>query len=396
MQKREGRLEKYYALLKDIYGEELLENNYFTIKEGQRLRFEEDKIEINNNIIKYNRNNQGCVKCEEKFIEKKIKFFERPQEFPGWLNYLDFNDNNHAKKFMIIGEAAGPKLKTHINVTFGLGNLIIDDEGKLDLSVIDDVFLKKNWDNQEIKEFIHNLFQKKDLKITDRNIEKLKKKAIKKFKDILLNELWKKLRELFSNKSEFRHFIDNTYITDIVKCNYRKSAKIKSNLIWKDSLPKCVNFLYNEINLINPKKIIFLGNTGYNKLKKLKQKEIEFDETAPTKDIIQKNPLIPVLKEYNFRNDYYLQKCYDNLKPKFKEKIFQFNDEEKEKIIKERFLPKEFPIYGTIKLKDKESSIDFLKIFHTSPSNRKFWEIGGGMYINPYKKLMKKLIIQEL
>lgn len=57
-------------------------------------------------------------------------------------------------------------------------------------------------------------------------------------------------------------------------------------------------------------------------------------------------------------------------------------------------LARNFPIFGTIKFNGMNPII-FLKIFHTSKSNRKFWNVGYGMYIKPYKELFNRILLEN-
>ncbi len=160
--------------------------------------------------------------------------------------------------------------------------------------------------------------------------------------------------------------------------------------------------MVHEISLTNPKLIIFLGNTGYDYLKK----KYTFDEFCPTTDrdgnysntqrtSLKEHSEYSKYKIYNFRNVKYLQKYYEEVtSPEKREENFnnksfvEFNREDKRKLIKH--LPRNFPTFGTIDFKFNSilKPIKFIKIFHNSKENTVFWK----MYINDYKDLIKELL----
>jgi len=157
----------------------------------------------------------------------------------------------------------------------------------------------------------------------------------------LSHKLWQYLRTCLTEnfddlKSEF-------YISDISKCNDdTKEKPYKNKRLW---IPCQSKYLLKEIELINPKLIIFLGGSPFESLKKAK-KEIEIDSTI-----------------VNFRNKFLhtLKKTKDQLT----------NEENK---IYEKVIPKTIPKYGRITLKEIGKTFPYVMILHNSPKNSNRWK----------------------
>lgn len=252
----------------NYYGEVILSNltNYnlqnFDFK-SDKLYFEEEKKAINEFIIKYRRSKRnGCQnpKCFKAFGKD---FLIRPQEFSAWLGYLDFKDNNPAKSIMMIGEAAGPAISTSINIPYGLGNLYINEEGVMENENTLNLF--EDLKTTEIEPYLDELIIKSRRKIIKlKDLPDLEKK-MEIFRENLYNHnLWDYTYRLF--KERFLDFLNNLYLTDLVKCN------LSGNVMWKNCKKECQKLAYNEINLILPRIILFLGGQSHYQTKKLLKK----------------------------------------------------------------------------------------------------------------------------
>jgi hypothetical protein len=297
-------------------------------------------------------------------------------EFPGFYKSLDFN-KDHVKDIMIIGEAAGPGIATHINCTYGLSNTKIDDDGRIKTK---EIFNK-------LKEYSQKLGESLDLlKVGETKLEGLNlNNQIEKFCNSLRNNLWERLKKILPISLEALK--SKVYVTDLVKCNAR------GNSIWKHLKEKCFeNFLIHEIRIINPKLIIFLGNSGYYYLKE----RFEFDECCPTDSNcnLKDHPEYAKYKIYNFRDDKYLKIYYDKEKNKeinFNNKPFsEFTQEDRKKLIKKHNIPRTFPTFGTVIFKHDSTKrlIKFIKIFHNSNENSPKWNV----YTADYKDLIVSLV----
>ncbi len=384
-----NRLDEYIKLLNEFYDEKFLFNgikgNYEGILDlNNSIIGLNEPHKINEAIIKYRRAlGEGCKNCEKIFESKKhskINFYDRPMEFPSFYKSLDFNNNkDHIKDIMIIGEAAGPTIATHINCTYGLSNTKIDDDGRIKTK---EIFNK-------LKEYSPKLGESLDLLKVGKNQTKLKglnlDDQIKKFRNNLHNNLWERLKKILPISLEALK--SKVYVTDLVKCNAR------GNSIWNHLKEKCFeNFLIHEIRIINPKLIIFLGNSGYYYLKE----RFEFDECCPTDNncALKKRPEYAKYKIYNFRDDKYLKIYYDKDKSKeinFNNKPFsEFTQEDRKKLIKKHNIPRTFPTFGTVIFKHDSISrpIKFIKIFHNSKRNDPLWKD----YTDDYKDLIISLV----
>ncbi len=232
MKKITTRLDKYCKLLENIYGEKIVKA--FTTKNENTLTMNDV---ANNQKAKkeYDRKDgEGCKRCQADFRNKE-NFFKRNLEFPGWIDKLEFSENSPAKDIMIIGEAP-TTLKEQvdqINIAFGLGLYPIKNNGKLDFEQ-----LKKTYVGEKTR------------------LDSIIRKQTKK------NRFWEYLNGLFSKKLDIVKPM--IYITDLCKCNddikSKNKKEQKNQLIWK----KCLNsYLIREIELINPKLVIFQGWDSY-------------------------------------------------------------------------------------------------------------------------------------
>jgi len=220
-------------------------------------------------IDKYERKKgEGCQNCIECF---EAEFSRRKMDFPSWLNSLDFGEES-AKKIMIIGEDVSPKVPKDINITYGLGRYEIRPNGKV---------------GEEPG-----------------------------------NRLWVYLEKLSNGKLSL--ITENVYMTDICKCNANKKR-----CIWNKCSSK---FLLEEIKLINPRLVVFQGNTSYKY----------------TKSVL--------------------------------------NSRMKEEDISSYFECNTFPKSGKISLLKDEAH--FLKIYHTSIANQKNWNKD----LQGYQELTRKLL----
>jgi len=188
-------------LLNSIYGKRAV-NSLVDLSNSKGVELENSE-ELNNSIENYDRKgDEGCQACKQFYFEQKKDFLKRKMDFPSWLDSLDF-EKEHAKQIMMIGEDVSPDIDGDIGVAYGLGRYPI----------------------------MHNGVMKKEPR----------------------NKLWVWINELFDNRLELVK--KNVYLTDTSKCHAYKISRI-----WK----KCSQrFLLQEIELINPKLIIFQGATAY-------------------------------------------------------------------------------------------------------------------------------------
>ena len=258
------RITKYETLLRQKYGSRVFDALFRVNYENNTLSSIKDKIALNKFIIEYKRNNEGCKnpKCKNLFNKKNLLFSERPMEIPGSLKTLNFNDEDRSTLIMMVGEAAGPTISTHLNLSYGLLNLYINDDG--------------SWD----KEKNDQIFSQLEKTVSDKGLSNLRfptitnwksysraKKLEKYRKSIEKHNLWTYLAEIFGKSFPFVK--ENLYLTDLSKCND------KENKIWRSCFKECINFLYEEIQLIKPLLIIFLGRTSQKEFKKLLKKKRE-------------------------------------------------------------------------------------------------------------------------
>lgn len=271
---------------------------------------------------------EGCKICQTDFRNKE-NFFKRNLEFPGWIEGLNFAGNSPAKEIMIIGESP-PPLKEQINIAFGLGYFPIKSDGKLNFDQ-----LRKTYDGEE---------------------KRLNKIISNQTDD---NKLWEYLNLLFSGKLD--NIKPKIYLTDLCKCNDNIKTKVKkeqkNTTIWKIC---CKNYLIKEIELINPKLIIFQGWSSYLYLKDYLKKE---------KDII-----VPMNATSDSDN---IKKYY----PKYK-------DYSKKSLCYNPFYGK-FPFNG--------NQIHFFVIFHqTNFIGRNKDKCNRTDYIDRHKEFVKKEILTEV
>lgn len=288
----------YLDLLVQAYGKQNLNKIYHVDKENLRLRYKNngnDHLELNKFLLNYDRTQRGIDKgCKgakiKKFNDKlcsepqifRNNFLNRPMELSGFEEWLDFR-KKFCKEIMIIGEAAGPGILTHLNIAFGLGNFPIDKQGENNLRIIDKVFSDSK----------------------DYNFGRFKNFFIDEVKSKFKHNLWKTLLLFFSKFWDVKK--TEIYITDVCKCNDDFSSS-KNTDLWFPCMKK---YLINEICLIRPKLIIFLGSTGYDYLKMYEKKEdcglLKFtEEINPTKneDIEQK------YGKFSFSSDIILSNFY--------------------------------------------------------------------------------------
>lgn len=392
----ENRIDEYIKLLRAFYDDKFLFNgvkgNYegTLSRNGSILKLNKP-WRINETIIKYRRApGEGCTSCEEIFEDhSKIKFYDRLMEFPGFHESLDF-EKEHVKDIMILGEAAGPGISTHVNCTYGLSNTDIieekhaDEEGKIDTERIFNLLKEHSSDIGKSLDLLNVEIKKKTYNLKGKPLDE----QIEKFRENLHNNLWERLVKILPDSLTLKDLKNKVYVTDLVKCN------AKGNEMWKHFKEKCFeSFLIHEIRIINPKLIIFLGNTGYDYLKN----KFEFEECCPTDDICTlKNPSKCSKYEiYNFRDDKHIKSYYDKYKKKEKfdhKSLSEFEDEEREKLIKK--LPRYFPTFGTVNFIYGSTStpIKFIKIFHNSKKTDSLWN----NYSEAYKDFINDLVEDKI
>jgi len=169
-------------------------------------------------VIKWDTENQSriksCKKCESIFKEY---FKKRPFEISNWRGDLDFNRNN-VKDIMIVGEAAGPGIESHLNYSYGLCNLPIEYNGVI------------NWEN--VKDLCRNVGYR--IKKKKYNWNDAKAEITRIFTKRTINhKLYEYLYEIFTEPYQnLEKLLKSLYITDMVKCNLSEKPEWKSNSIW--------------------------------------------------------------------------------------------------------------------------------------------------------------------
>lgn len=239
------RITKYETLLRQKYGSRVFDALFRVNYKNNTLSLIKDKIALNKFLIEYKRNTEGCKnpKCKNVF---SVLFSERPMEIPGCIKPLDFTIGKRSNLIMVVGEAAGPNISTNLNLTYGLINLNLNDDGTWNEAKNDYLFskLEENVNEKALSDLKFSKFKYWD------QISKAKK--LRKYRKSIENHnLWRYFAEIFGES--FGYLKQNLYITDLCKCN------AKGNIKWKDCFEECINFLYEEVHLIKPLLIIFLG-----------------------------------------------------------------------------------------------------------------------------------------
>lgn len=332
------RSEDFYDYLLGIYSKEILENFIVKDTQNKKIFFNQDEIDLISFIIKYfldleykkSEQIKCCDKCKSIF---GIYFKKRHFEFPNWRDSLDFDQQN-AKDIMIIGEAAGPKIKSHLNFSYGLNFLPIEENGRINSKKLDNFFKEvrenifKDIKNERMKEIRNILFQ---------------------MKQDVMNNLWQYLYDIFFEKNNimFDRFLNSVYITDLVKCNLGKTAEIKSNTIWKNCIDNCKENFFKEIKLINPKLILIIADSTFETFKSLLQ---------------DKKIKITLYSDINFKDI------------DFKDYLSKFNSRH----------------FGYFEL--NQSKIYFFHIFH----NKRYYRLEKQFIRPEYKKLNQKFFSEEI
>jgi len=240
------RIVKYEELLKQYYSPRLVDLLLHFDTEKETVKFIKAKVAINKFLIEFKRNKyEGCKRpeCIQAFGKD---FQERPMEFPGGNVTLNFKGGKRAALIMVVGEAAGPDISTHLNLAYGLVNLHIRNDGRWAEKENNQIF--EQLEKEVSEEGLGNLRYKK-YKYWEKSS---KVKKLERYrKGIENHNLWKYFAEIFGIR--FEYIKNNLYITDLCKCN------AKGNQKWKECSESCIQFLYEEVQLITPLLIIFLG-----------------------------------------------------------------------------------------------------------------------------------------
>jgi len=326
-----NRLEKYCSLLEHIYGKSIVE--LFTMKNENDFTLTMNN-EYDNQISRKNyqrKENEGCTACKSIFRNKN--FSKRLLEFPGWIEDLDFTGNTPAKEIMIIGEAP-TTLKDQINIAFGLGLFPIENDGKLNIDQVKEIYSEEE---TQLKIFL------------DQHVKK--------------NKLWEYLNLLFLKKLNI--IKPKIYITDLCKCNddikkeFTKDNMIRYKLdknekMWTKCLTEC---LIKEIELINPSLIIFQGGSSYKfVMRYLKSQSLIKSERS-------------ILEE----TESYYHKLGE---PDYYEELYSK------------------PCFGKFPFNGKE--IYFFKIYHQAAFNRYLNISDRTDYINQNHQFIEKKILKEV
>lgn len=403
-----NRINDYWKLLSARYG--LSISRELLIKNKNTLYLKNSR-ELTKILVPYCRSKgEGCQICKSKFTKKfnTTNFHDRPMEFPGFINPLDFG-KEHVKEVMVIGEAAGPSILTNLNITFGLGWFYINEMGEMNNDKTAEDFSPVSLNDDKAVYAKLNTFFENETKYQD---------LLKEFvKNNTNTKLWEYLK--FFSSEAFGILKENVYVTDLVKCN------AKGNSIWKNFKSECYdNFLKEEIRLINPKIIIFLGASSFEHVEK--QFNVK-ERISPTEE----NLLDVEFKVFNLINREYLKKYYEskikNLKPYFgitltELEVIKIKDDKRLKIphnfplfgeigknfnilndneiesLKKCIKTHKFPIFGVLEHpSDSLKGIFFMKIPHTSKTTiASFWSLGSYMYKNVFKKLFETYVINRL
>ena len=259
-----SKIDDFYKNLLDIYGSEITDTLIEKKSKSNVISFTKDRIGLTKYLIEYYLDLEkkkpsqikSCDFCKQIF-GNDFKF--RPFEFSNWRGVLDFNKKN-VKDVMIIGEAAGPGIKTHLNFSYGLNNFPIESNGVMDWNKIKDMF------NIIEKEILSNkLYNESEVK---RIMSKVKvKRAVK-------HKLWEYLHEIFSESdNSLEMLLNSLFITDMVRCNLGETPRWNSNKIWRYCIDNCKQFFLKEIELTNPKLILIIADSTYKTFKNLLKAE---------------------------------------------------------------------------------------------------------------------------
>jgi len=265
-----SKIDDFYKNLIKIYGLEI--TNSLIEKKSNIISFKHDRLGRTKFLFEYYLDLEKKLLTEIKSCDfcKQIfgnEFKNRPFEFSNWRGVLDFNEKN-VKDVMLIGEAAGPGIKTHLNFSYGLTNLPIESNGVMDWSKINSMF---------------NNIEKKILSSKIYDEVKVKKVISEvKYKRSVKHKLWEYLYEIFSESdNNLEMFLNSVFITDMVRCNLGKTQKWNSNKIWEHCITKCKQFFFEEIKLINPKLILIIADSAYRTFTTLlKDESIKINKTV--------------------------------------------------------------------------------------------------------------------
>jgi len=249
-----SKIDDFYKNLINIYGHEIIDSLIEKKSKNNVISFKQDSLGRTKFLIEYYLNLEkkkptqikGCDSCKSLFGND---FKYRPFEFSNWRGVLDFNKKN-VKDIMIIGEAAGPDIKTHLNFSYGLTNLPIERNGVIDWNKIKNFFnsiekkilSSKLYDESEVKRII----------------------SLVKAKGSFNHKLWEYLHGIFTETdNNLELFLNSLFITDMVGCNLGETPRWKSNQIWEHCINNCKQFFFEEIKLINPKLILIITDSAY-------------------------------------------------------------------------------------------------------------------------------------
>lgn len=249
-----SKIDDFYKNLINIYGHEITDSLIEKRSKNNVISFKQDRLGLTKFLIEYYLSLEkkkpsqikSCDFCKQIFGND---FKDRPFEFSNWRGVLDFNKKN-VKEIMIIGEAAGPGIKTHLNFSYGLSNLPVESNGVMDWNKINDMF--SNVEEEILSSKLYNELEVKKI------ISKVKEKRAVKHK------LWEYLHEIFSETdNNLELLLNSLFITDMVRCNLGETPRWKSNTIWEHCVDNCKQFFFEEIKLINPKLILIIANSTY-------------------------------------------------------------------------------------------------------------------------------------
>jgi len=269
-----SRLNEFFELLLRIYGGDVVDNLFERNTSDNLISYKQDKIGLTRFIISYfldlKKKDQSqiksCDKCESIF---KKYFKNRPFEISNWRGNLDFNRKN-IKDIMIVGEAAGPGIKSHLNYSYGLCNLPIEYNGVINWEHVEELYKNIEDTIKKEKKYNWNYVEAEITKIfTKRSIN---------------HKLYEYLYEIFAEPYQnLEKLLNSLYITDMVRCNLSEKPGWKSNSIWRKCIDNCKDYFFEEIRLIIPKLILITADSTYETFTSLLEGDnitINFLETS--------------------------------------------------------------------------------------------------------------------
>lgn len=102
-------------------------------------------------------------------------------------------------------------------------------------------------------------------------------------------------QEIYSKENNDLSFLDNVFITNLVKCNVNKKGVDSKNITGYDYFSNCIDIFEKEIEIVKPSHIIFFTNSQYDDLISNlsfgfeKNRHQDFSTKEHRKEITQRN-----------------------------------------------------------------------------------------------------------